>query len=819
MERYFNKVSLTNRERDILRLLAAGYTDSEIAEAATLTVGTVKWYNRQIYNKLGVRNRIETIIRAQELGLLDSESATDAPASAAIPAHNLPAEITSFIGRGRELSELKALLAASRLVTLTGPPGTGKTRLALKVASVLLAQYHDGVYFVSLASIQDPRLVSHTIAQVLDVKESGSTSVFNSLKAALQDRRALLVLDNFEHLLAAASLISDVLTAAPRLTVLITSRELLRLYGEQDYPVMPLQLPDMKQQVSTAELRSFEAVELFIQRARAAQPAFDLSDENAAVVAMICVHLDGLPLSIELAAARMKFYTPQMLLLRLGSRLEALGEGARDLPARQRTLRATLAWSYDLLTPDEQRLFAGLGVFVGGFRAADAQAVCGDDLNMDTAELLESLLNKSLLLQMPDFADGIRFMMLETMREYALDKLAERNEIEVLRERHARRFLALVEQAAQEWKTPLEAQWIARLEMQHDNLRAALQWSLAADPSAQTSLRFVSSLVPYWRSRGNPSEGRAWFDEALRLDKTGVPTLARAQALRGAGLIAYLQCDYPAARALYMESLQIHQQLGNRHGAALALTGLADMELAVGAYDIAETMFKEAVEIMEQLGDKDGVAWALSLLAWCPLRSRGDYPQAIAYLEQGLALYQDMGNTAGIALAFSGLGEIAVRQGALEQAVPLLEQSLQLRQELGEKWGIAATLGSLAWVAQRQGDFDRAAALLGESLLIRKEIGDPGGMAWCLEKLAEIARVHKDDGRAVRLFGTAAALRASINSPIDPTDQPEHDRLIASIRTRLGDDVYDAVWAEGQAMLFEQLVDYLSLSPASPGDA
>ena len=811
LDRQFGSVSLTDRERDILRLLTNGLTDSEIAEAAILTVGTVKWYNRQIYNKLGVRNRTEAVAQGQRLGLLRSAS-RPASSSPPMPKHNLPARVSSFIGRTRELAELKTTLLAARLVTLTGAPGTGKTRLALEVASTLLEHFPDGVYFVSLASIQDVHLVAHTIALALNLKETGGAAIIAALKVTLHDKHFMLVLDNFEHLLPAAPLVSELLAAAPHLTVLVTSREILRLSGEQNFPVQPLQIPDLRQKESAIALRSFEAIELFIQRASQALPAFALSDDNAASVAMICVHLDGLPLAIELAAARIKFYAPQMLLLRLSSRLEGLGEGARDLPTRQRTLRATLAWSYDLLTPEEQSLFARLGIFAGGFSAADAEAVCGENLSADVVAPLESLLNKSLIRQLPNFMDESRFTMLETMREYALEKLVERDEIERILERHALYFLALAERASQDWDGPRTAEWLARLEIQHDNLRAALQWSVAADGSGQTSLRFVGSLAYFWLTRGYLSEGRAWLTDVLQLKGSSAPTSARANALRSAGNLAYLQCDYQAARENYEETLDIDKRMGDQGGVANTLIGLGDMETAIGAYEAAEVKFQQAARIMQQLGDVSGRATALDYLGWCALRSRGDYPQATAWFEQALALCEQAGDMNGASLAYSGLGEIAVRQGELEQATRLLEQSLRLRQELGQQWGIAATLGSLAWAAQCQGDFERATTLLVESLLMRKDIGDPGGMAWCLEKLAEIAHIHKDYGRAARIYGAAAALRAGVNSAIDPTDQPEHDRMIARIRTRLGDEVHAAVWEEGQRMSLESLIEYLAPS-------
>lgn len=425
--RLHEKVSLTQRERDILNLLTNGLTDSEIAEALVLTVGTVKWYNRQVYNKLGTRNRTETIIRAQQLDLLRVNPRSDKPVPA--PPHNLHAPITSFIGRNDELAKVKELVLTSRLITLTGSPGSGKTRLALEVASTLLEQYRDGVYFVSLASIQDITLLTQTIAETLVVNASHNESLLATLKTMLRNKHILLVLDNFEHLVPAAPLISDVLAAAPRLTALVTSREALRLYGEHEFSVPALELPNLSQKAEVHMLRTIEAIDLFVQRACAAQPGFVLGNDNVASVAMICARLDGLPLAIELAAARLKYYTPQTLLIRLRNRLETLSEGARDLPDRQRTLRSTIAWSYDLLSEEEKRLFMRLGVFEEGFSVEDAEAICRDGTSREVIVGLESLLNKSLLRQTPDNGGGQYFTMLGTIREFALEKLAENNEL------------------------------------------------------------------------------------------------------------------------------------------------------------------------------------------------------------------------------------------------------------------------------------------------------------------------------------------------------------------------------------------------------
>ncbi|MCC7449897.1 MAG: tetratricopeptide repeat protein [Anaerolineae bacterium] len=802
---------LTRREQDILRLLANGLSDGEIAQALVLTVGTVKWYNRQIYSKLGVSSRTLAIVRAQQWGLLDDKPQHHQNADGSAPLrHNLPAQVTTFIGRSHERAEVKHLLETCRLLTLTGPPGTGKTRLAIQVASERLAAYSDGVFLISLASIRDPALVAHSIAQALDVKEAGRAFLVAALKQHLRDRKLLLVLDNFEHLLTAAPLLSELLGAAPHLTALVTSREALHLYGEHEFAVPPLQVPNLNETLSIAALQRYEAAQLFVQRAQAVAPTFTLNDENAAAIAAICVHLDGLPLAIELAAARTKLYAPAILLVRLSSRLAVLMDGPRDLPARQKTLRDTLAWSYDLLNPEEQRLFARLGVFAGGCTLNSAQAVCRNKLNLNIAMGLESLLNKSLLHQQSGLDGEPRFVLLETMREYALEKLGEIGETAAIQRLHAEHFLAIAEQAAPALYGSQQMQWLLCIEAEHDNLRTALRWSLSAVSTAQITFRFISSLSRFWELRGHISEGRSWLSEMRLLEAAGELSKARADALRGTGDLAYLQSDYAATQTLYDEALMIYQSLDDQRGIAHTLLGLGEVATEVGDYETAPRLFEQAYAIMRQLGDISGSSRALIQLGWGALRA-GHYDQAQVWLEEGLALCRQVDDKASAALVYSGLGEVALRQNRLDQATHLLEESLALRRALGEKWGTAVSLGSLGWIALQRADFALAITLLVQSVMIRKELGDKGGLAWCLEKLGELAHLRQDMTRAARLYGAAASLRASADSVIDPVDRAHYESVIRRIRDALGHALFAAAWAEGENMPLAQVIDVLCL--------
>ena len=529
---------VSEREKEILRLLAEGLTNREIADRLYLSNETVKWYNKQIYGKLGVSNRTQAAAKAQEFGL-QKDQQPESATRVARPKHNLPALLTSFVGRRREIDEISSLLEASRLLTLTGPAGTGKTRLALQVATQVVEDFADGVYLVELAPLKDPALVADTVARILGLTNATEQNITEALANYLGNKELLLVLDNFEHLLEAASLASDLLSAAPNLRVLTTSREALGLYGEQEYLVPPLGLPDLSDPVSPSSLTDHEAVALFMQRAQAVVPDFALTDEDAPGVAEICVRLDGLPLAIELAAARVKLFGPQALRNQIESRLTTLGDGPRGLPERQRTLRGAIDWSYELLDDAEKKLFTRLSVFQGGRTIEAVEEVCCDDLSINVLEGLASLLNKNLLRQEEGPEGEPRFTMLETIHEYALERLRDGGEAEDMHRRHAEYFTALAERAEPYMRGGREQmRWLWRLDADHDNLRAMYKWAIDSDV-VELGLRLVGALGYFWWRQGHYSEGQRWSARALEVIESASMAV-RASVYSTAGRVFFL---------------------------------------------------------------------------------------------------------------------------------------------------------------------------------------------------------------------------------------------------------------------------------------
>jgi predicted ATPase/class 3 adenylate cyclase/tetratricopeptide (TPR) repeat protein len=769
--------------------------------------------------------------------------------------NNLPIQSTTLIGREQEVAAVAHLLRREdiRLVTLTGPGGIGKTRLGSQVAAELSDRFADGVFFVNLAPISDPTFVVPAIAQTLDLKETGEQPLHDLLQASLQERQLLLLLDNFEQVLSAASQVADLLAACPRLKVLVTSRFVLHVQGEQEFAVPPLAVPSPTHVPDLMALSQYEAVALFISRAQAVKPDFQVTNANALAVAEICAHLDGLPLAIELAAARVKLLPPQALLVRLGQRLDILTSRERDRPSRQQTLRNTVAWSYHLLDAEEQRLFRRLSVFVGGCTLEAVEAVCADASDGGEAgqvlERVASLIDKSLLQQTEQEGEEPRLLMLETIREYGLEVLAASGEMEITRQAHALYYVTLAEEAEPELTGPRQAMWLQRLEREHDNLRAALQWGLVPGEDKhrrEIALRLGGTLRRFWIVRGQLSEGRNFLEQAL-VESKGVPASVRVKAFVTAANLANHQGDndqtealaeksralyqelgdtqgialslrllagvagrrgtLPASRMLNEEALALFREVGDKEGAALSLHNIGLVAIAQGKFAEARALLEESLALHRELGNKAGMANALSALASALFDSQGDATTLRALLDESLALSQEVGDKEASGSSLSLSGQFALSQGDIATARELAEKSLVINREIGNREHTADSLFNLARVEAHQGDKVAARALYKKSLAVAARGGVYKGLIpLCLEGLADVATAQGEFTRAARLLGTAGALRAARGTPLPPVDRAVYERSVAAARTHLGRQAFAAAWAEGRTMAPEQVL-------------
>ncbi len=807
----------SDRELEILQLLSNGLSNREIAENLFLSIDTVKWYNKQMFIKLGVSNRTQAANKAAELKLLEPKQIYLAQDKKPVVG-NLPAQISSYVGRKREINEIIELLKEKRLVMLTGAGGSGKTRLALQVSEELQESYTDGIWLVELANIRDPSLVLQTIANILDVSEKTGTALSEVLKQHLSDKHLLLLIDNLEHLLDSAPLISELLAAAPKLSILGTSRERLHIYGEQEYPVQPLSLPDPDNRLSVEELGNVDSIALFIKRARAVNPKLSLDDEELQHLTQICIRLDGLPLAIELCAPMVKVFPLGVIAERIEKNLSAIPAGPRDLPARQQTLGKTLQWSRDLLAEDERHLFERLAIFNGEGTLEAIEAICSDGISGDIGSLISALVNKNLVLAIERKNGEIHFGMLETIRQFNLSILEKQGQVEKLSKYHAEYYTQLAERAEPYLVGADQVRWLDMLEVEHDNMRSALEWCQTTEGTAELGLNLTGSLELFWAIRGYFQEGREHLSAALARPGALERTKARAKALHAEAHLAYMQGDYPLVRERLEESLSIYRELGpaGKRGTATVLITLGDKQTEVGEYESASTLMKEALEIMRELQDKKGVARALWQLGACEVRP-GNYEQARQYFEEALPLLRQIGDNSNTAIAISGMAEIAIRQGNYEHAAILEEESLAMRKEMDEPWGIAVSLGNLSWIALRQDKLDEAQRLVKESLKLRRDIEDRGGCAWCLEKLGEIALItgkrksssnSEEFQRAARLFGAAEVMREPVESKIDLVDQPEYERQVEFIRDQLDEGTFKRVWAEGRGMSMEAAIEF-----------
>ena len=731
--------------------------------------------------------------------------------------NNLPAQPTPLVGRETELDEVLALLRSPvvRLLTLTGPGGTGKTRLGLQAAAELTDEFEDGVFFVALAAVANPTLVAPTITRTLGLTESSNQPPEEILKGYLRDRQTLLVLDNLEQILASAALLDALLSSASGLKILVTSRTPLRLYGEHEFPVPPLSLPDPGALPPFERLTQYEAIRLFVERARAVKPDFSLTQENANAVAEICARLDGLPLAIELAAAMIKLLSPQAMLPRLDNRLKLLTGGARNLPERQRTLRNTIEWSYEMLDEGEKTLFARLAVFSGGSTLDAIEAVCDPrgELPGDTLEGVSSLLDKSLLWQEEGLEAEPRFAMLETIHEFALEKLEESGDAETIKRAHAEHFLALAEQAEPKLWGPEDAAWLDKLEREHDNLRAALSQALEFE-AAELALRLGGALRWFWFAEGYYDEGRRWLEEALIKDGWASAE-ARAKSLDGVAWLAHEQGDLDRAKEAAEEGLELCAEAG--FGGVVAVdfqNMLGEAARHRGDHERAVEIFEESLALQREAGDKRGVAWTLGSLAIVS-SDQGNFERAKKLYEEGLALSRELGSASPLGDYLISLGYESMLEGDLERATELNEEAAALYRKRGRRGGLQYALDNLGWVTLLKGDYEGAETLHKESLRLSRDLGDKLIASESMEGLACAAGAKRDVERAARLFGAAQAQRESVGYLQTPREHALREPYPAATRSQLGEAAWAEAWEKGRSLTFEDAIAFALEEDAS----
>ena len=781
--------------------------------------------------------------------------------------YNLPSQLTPLIGREQERQAVCALLRRPgvRLVTLTGTGGVGKTRLSLQVATDLLDDFCDGVCFIQLAPVSDPELVIATITRTLGIKEVGERPLLDLLQSYAQDKHLLLLLDNFEQVLPAAPQLSKLLAACPHVKALVTSRAVLRVHGEHEYPVPPLELPDLSHLPESETISQYASVALFLERARAARPNFTVTAANIRTIAEICVRLDGLPLAIELAGARIKLLPPQALLARLEHRMDVLTSGPQDVAARQQTLRNMLAWSYDLLDAGEQRLFRRLSIFVGGCTLEAVEGVYHalGDMPAYVLDGAASLIDKSLLRQTDQDGEELRFVMLETIREYGLECLTATGEMEITRQAHAAHYLSLAEEAELELGGPQQAARLEQLEQEHDNLRAALQWMIeqaGKDDAGQRTvnegemaLRLGGALRSFWVVHGHISEGRHFLERALAASQ-GIEASVLAKALSVTAYLAFIQSDHERTEPLGKQSLALYRELEDQPGIAFALSLLGSVAWTKGDMLAARTLTEEALALARQVDDVDRTAYSLFILGLLS-SSQGEYTRACALYQESLAIHRAAGNKRGIAHTLSQLAQVLfVSQSDQAQVIPLLEECLTLSREVGFKEGIAAYYCVSGQLAFGRGDLVTARSQAEKSVVLYREIGHRHGTAKSLSVLGKVFATEGDYaaaqtyyeqslaisaelnekwvsavylvelGEAVaalgqlawaaQLWGASEALRDAVGIPIPLAELADYEHAVSAARVHLGGRAFAAAWAQGRSMTPEQALAARGQNPA-----
>jgi predicted ATPase/class 3 adenylate cyclase/Tfp pilus assembly protein PilF len=740
--------------------------------------------------------------------------------------NNLPLQPTTFIGRTKELKDAINLLRRHdvRLVTFTGPGGSGKTRLALQVAAQLIDEYEHGIFFASLEAINDPSLVVSAIVRTLGVREGAGLTEFEALREHLQNKHLLLVLDNSEQLSSTPRILSELVAVAPHLKVLVTGRAALHLYGEHEFPVPAMSLPPLEGKPGKgpdylAKLSQAEVVRLFVERAQAVKPDFVATEGNVHAIVSVCRRLDGLPLAIELAAARIRILSPQALMSRLESSLKILTGGAEDLPPRQRTLRNAIEWSYDLLGAEEKDVFALLSVFQGGCTVEAAEALVSatcDEMDAattqpDALDLVSSLVDKNLLRQSEADNGEARLSILQTLREYATERLEQSGRIHAARRLHAEYYFALAERAKPNLTGQEQRAWLDQLDIEHDNLRSALEW--ARHENITMLVCMSGALRQFWTVRGYLTEGRHWLEVALAnaLERgNDVPPAMQAEVRAGASVMALDQGDYDHATILMQQNLDSYRQLGDRRNEAYSLSQMAVVATHRGHYQQSQELFEESLRLRRAIEDKEGVAASLNNLGHV-VTILGEHPRAQLLLEESLAIFRAIGQRRGESISLNNLGRVAHLQGNTGLARSRYEESLLIKRELSDKVGIASSLSKLGAVAQSEGDYERAGKLYYESLTLFHSAGDRQSAIPSLLGLAEVARISGHSSRAGYLIGLVQALLEATGGALDPAAGQEYEHIKASVKADLGEAAWEAASSRGRTWTLEQAIADIEL--------
>jgi predicted ATPase/class 3 adenylate cyclase/Tfp pilus assembly protein PilF len=794
----------------VARLMAAGHGGQILLSGATYELVRDQIPSDTEIRDLGEHRLKDLVMPERIYQACVRDLPAEFPPLRTIDAHptNLPVEPTSYVGRERETQEVVTLLRQDgvRLLTLTGPGGTGKTRLSVRAGAMLLGDFPDGVFFVSLGSVADPALLAPTIVAALGIQDVAGQPLETTLQQYLRDKRLLLVLDNFEHLTERSPLVADILTAAPHVKMLVTSRSVLRLSTEHDYAVPPLAIPDVEHLPTLEALSQYDAVALFIQRARAARADFMVTNENAPAVAEICARLDGLPLAIELAAARVRLFPPQSLLRRLESRLQTLTGGALDLPARQQTLRGALDWSHSLLTPDEQRLLARLSIFAGPWTLEAAEEICNEDNSLDLLQGVESLVEKSLLRQ-EDREGEPYFSMLQTIREYAMEKLQQGGEAGRLQERHAAYFLQVAQRYA--WLDAFAAGTVDAglqvLDAANEDVRFALAAALdRGDAGVALTLSSVLATL-YWYTRGYWHEGKRWLESALALPAARDLPGPRAHALVGLGSICLQLNDYPAARANLEEGVALAG--ADDPWVVFAIVTLGWVAAAEGDLATARRLMEDAAVSARQTGNAWIVADILHSLGALEMLQQ-EYDSAATHLHEALAFLEGKNMAFGTGYVRNSLGDLARIRGDYHDAEAYYLSSLDDFEATGNASGRASANHNLGYVSLHNGNTKRAAERFMTALGQFRTLGDRRGMAECLIGLAAVAAARNQPKRAAQLHAVGAHILQDLGAVQHPTNIPDSDTHLDRARSQIPEEIYRAAWEDGWAMDLEAGVKY-----------